>query len=103
MTSNHRSQRIDRHKSINPPIPWECRRARNHQPRTRKTENKCKLKTFEEAWDFFKERYVFDLLCGGTPCHVDLEKVTEEGLGYVEGDATEEDGEEEEPFEILED
>jgi len=29
--------------------------------------------------------------------------VTEEGLGYVEGDATEEDGEEEEPFEILED
>ena len=43
------------------------------------------------------------LLGGGAPAHVDGEHVRENGLGNVEGDTAEEDGEEGNPGEVFED
>jgi hypothetical protein len=42
------------------------------------------------------------LLAGGAPAHVDLEHVGEQRLGDVEGEATEEDGQHEDPLDVLE-
>jgi len=103
MANNNRTQRIYRHKTRNPPLPRQRRRARNHDPRTRQAEKESPFEAPEQAREFFKERGVFDLLCSGAPRHVDFEEMAEERLGHVKGDSAQEDGEEEQPFEILED
>ena len=103
MANNHRTQRINRHKTRDPPLPRQGRGTRNHGPSTRKAEKESPLEALEQTRQFFKERGVFNLLCSGTPRHVDFEEMAEQGLGYVQGNSTKEDREQEQPFEILED
>ena len=103
MADNNRTQRVNRHEISNPPLPRHRRRPRNHNARTRKAKHKRPLESPQQPRKFFEERRVFDFFSGGAPTHVNLEEMADEGLRDVNGDSAEEDGEEEEPFEILED
>ena len=53
-------------------------------------------------WHLDEEIGEFECLRGGAPGHVDLEHVREQGLGDVNGYATQEDKEHEKPFEVFE-
>jgi hypothetical protein len=84
MANNNRTQRINRHKVRNRPLPRQRRRPRNHDARAQKTEYEYEFKTFKKSGQFFKEKGVFCFFCGGSPGHVDFEEVVEEGLRDVE-------------------
>lgn len=103
MASNNRTQRINRYKTRNPPLPRQRNRTRDHNSRTHGAENERPLKALEQAREFFEERSVFDFFRGGAPRHIDFEEVAEEGLRHVEGNSAKEDGEKEQPFEVFED
>ncbi|TEY70290.1 hypothetical protein BOTCAL_0107g00030 [Botryotinia calthae] len=103
MTHNHRTQREDSNKSIDYPIPRHGDRAHNHAGGHENAEDESVFKALEQTRDFFKESYVFDFFGGGAPGHVDFEEMTEQRLGDVHGESTEEDGHQEEPFEVFED
>lgn len=60
------------------------------------------LEGLEHAGDLDPEVGGFGFFARGAPCHVNLEHVCEESLRDVQGEAAEEDGEHEEPFEVLE-
>jgi hypothetical protein len=103
MTNNNRAQRINRHEILNPPLPRHHRRAHNHHGHHAEAKYEREFEALEQPRDFFEKGDVLDFLGRGAPGHVDFEEVAEEGLGDVEGDAAEEDGEEKEPFEVFDD
>ncbi|TGO57386.1 hypothetical protein BCON_0066g00350 [Botryotinia convoluta] len=103
MTHNHCTQRKNRDKSIDSPIPRHDERAHNHTRGHENAEEECVFEAFEQTRDFFEEGHVFDFFGRGAPRHVDFEEMAEERLGDVHGEAAEEDGHEEEPFEVFED
>lgn len=103
MADNNRTQRIYCHETPDPPIPRQRNRACDHNPGTCEAEKEGPFEAFQQPGKFFEKGGVFDFFYGGSPAHADLEEVAEERLGYVNGDAAQEDGEEKEPFEVLED
>lgn len=103
MADNDRSQGINSHKVINAPVPRKHRCARNHKSRARNTEDEGEFETLHKSRHFFEKGGVFDFLGGSAPRHVDFEEVAEKRLGDVHRYSAQEDGEEEEPFEVFED
>lgn len=103
MRNHDRRQRVDRLKSIDLPFPGESVRPTYHESRTAEAEEEGELEALEQTWHFFEESDVFHFLSRCAPGHVNFEEMTEEGLGDVQGDATEEDCKEKEPFVVLED
>lgn len=104
MTNHYRTKRINCHEIRDAPFPREhitC--PYNHHGGTQDAKHEGEFEAFEETGDFFEKRCVFDFLCCGAPRHVDFEEMAEESLGDVEGDAAEEDGQKEEPFEVFPD
>lgn len=102
MTHDDRTQRENGNKSIDSPIPGHGERAHNHTCSHEDAEEESVFEALEQTRDFFKEGDVFDFFGGGAPGHVDFEEMTEERLGDVHGEAAQEDGHEEEPFEVFE-
>ncbi|QSZ36810.1 hypothetical protein DSL72_006693 [Monilinia vaccinii-corymbosi] len=103
MAHDDGAQRKNGHKRIDPPIPRHEDGAHDHAGRHGNAEDKRVLEFAEQTRDLFEEGDIFDFLGGGAPGHVDLEEVAEERLGDVHGEAAEEHGHEEEPFEVFED
>ncbi|TGO72459.1 hypothetical protein BELL_0452g00050 [Botrytis elliptica] len=103
MTHDHCAQGENGDKRIDSPIPGHDERAHNHAGGHENAEEEGVFEALEQTRDFFKEGDVFDFFGRGAPGHVDFEEMAEQGLGDVHGEAAEEDGHEEEPFEVFED
>lgn len=86
------------------PIPWHpsIRRQRqeDHAGNSCQCKKHAKLESLSDFRDFDKEIRGFYFFGGGAPSHVVAEHVREDGGGDVEGEAAEEDGKKEGPFEI---
>jgi hypothetical protein len=103
MADNDGGQGVNSHEVIDAPVPRKRHSARNHKTSAKNAEDEGEFEALHEARNFFKEGCVFDFLGGCAPGHVDFEEMTEKRLRDVDRDAAEEDGKQEEPFEVLED
>lgn len=101
MTNHHRTQREKGHKVRDLPEHRKGRRSNDHQSRAQRTEHKSPAEPLDQFGHLLEEVRLLDLFRGGAPRHVDFEEVAEERLRDVQGDAAEEEGEEEEPLEVL--
>lgn len=104
MTPRNRRQWQNRHKIRNMPIiryPISRRQCQKHHPRDpHQRKEHTKFESFGDFGHFDEEIGSFYFFGGGAPGHVVAEHVGEESGGDVQGEAAEEDGEEESPFEV---
>ena len=105
MTGRHRGHGQDSDEIRNLPVVRHERRLceHDHAGDPDKSKGKAELELLDDFGHFDEEVGEFGFLGRGTPSHVDFEHVRKEGGGHVEGETTEEDGEHENPFEVLED
>ena len=107
MTPRNRRQWQNSHKIFNMPIPGypSIRRQRqeHHASNPRQSKEHAKFESLSDFRDLDEEVRGFYFFGGGAPSHVVAEHVGKDGGGDVEGEAAEEDGEKQGPFEIEED
>ena len=101
MRNHYSSQRVDRLKAGDLPVPRENEFPGDYEPAAKDAEHEGELEALEQARHFLEEGDVFHFFGRCAPGYVDFEEVGQQRLRYVKGDAAEEDGEEEEPFEIF--
>lgn len=80
---------------------WANSSQNDHSDDHNDAKEEGEFELFEDLGDFFEESCASGFFRSRTPGHVDAEHVREYGLRYMQGDATEEDGEEEDPFQVL--
>ena len=104
MTPTNRRHRQNRHKIRDMPIPRHnrirCQTQHHHSHNTNRCEGEREFKPAGDFGHFEEEIGGFDFFGGGAPGDGEGEHVAGEGGGDVEGEAAEEDGEEEGPFEV---
>ena len=101
MRNHNRGQGINSLKCTDLPVPREGELPSDHESGTGNTKDEGELEALEESRYFFEERDVFCFFGGCTPGHVDFKEVGQERLRHVEGNTAQEDGKEEEPFEVF--
>lgn len=75
----------------------------DHARDTHEREGEAELELLDDLGHLDEEVGEFGFLGRRAPGHVDFEHVRQEGRRHVEGETAEEDGEHEDPFEVLED
>lgn len=80
VANNNGTQRINGHEALNPPLPREYSRPRDHDSSAGKAEKKSPLESLEQSGEFLEKRGVLDLFRCRSPGHVDFEEVTKERL-----------------------
>lgn len=103
MTDSHRRHGQNGHEILDvPPIRNErryCQDDHTHNTHDRKCD--AELEPLQHLWHLDEEVGEFSFLGRRTPCHIDFEHVGQQGLRDVQGEAAEEDGEHEDPFEVF--
>lgn len=93
MTRHTKRQREDRHKRINPPhLGHSLTRQQNHANHKRTAKRKRILEPLQHTRNLLEKGKTGGFFGRGAPLHVDAEEVGEQGLGDVQRDAAEEDG-----------
>ena len=105
MTNGHGRQGEDSHEILDLPVVWYegCCGEHDHAHDAEEGKGEAELELLDDFRDFDKEVGEFGFLGGGAPGHVDFEHVGEESGGDVERKTTQENGEHENPLEVLED
>jgi len=57
------------------PERWQSNRANNHKYKASNAVDERVLELLDDLWHFLEERSIVNFLCGGSPRHVDTEKV----------------------------
>ena len=100
MRKQHRGQRPNSRKELNPPK----RRRRNsqvyHTSSADDAEREHLPKFLQDLANLLGKGYIHDLFCSGAPFYVYAEEMTQDSLADMEGDAAEEDCEQDDPFEV---
>ena len=102
MTRRNRRHGQDCHEILDLPIRRDeaARREQDHPNDAHAREEHAEFEFLEHFGNFDEEVGEFGFFGGSAPCHVDFEHVGQEGLGDVEGEASQEDAEHEGPFEV---
>ncbi len=103
MSENDGRQRPDGGEEIDAPKRRRDGGQTDHARGAQEAEQKREFEFLEEFGNFLEEGGILDFLGRGAPAHVDGEHVAEQGLADVQGEAAEEDGEQEDPLEVLDD
>lgn len=100
MADDDGAERVDGDEEVDLPEVWHGEATADHGRTGDDAEDKGTLELLQNLRDFVEESCVCDFLGRRTPIHFDAEHVTEQGLGDMERDTTEENGEERDPFEV---
>lgn len=103
MRDDDDGERIDGEEGGDLPVPGEDVEAADHERRAGEAEQERPLEPLQDAAHLRGEVHLLEFLGRGTPRHVDLEEVAQNGLADVHRETAEEDGEHGDPFQILKD
>lgn len=103
MRKDNRGERPYRDEQPDLPKVRHEMRQHDHHGGRREAEEQGPLELLQNLGHLLEEGGVLGLLGGGAPGHVDAEHVADDGLGDVQADAAEEDGEDGDPAQVLED
>ena len=103
MAGCHGRHGQDGSKVLDPPVVWNegTFGKDNHADDRDECKRHAVLEPLEHLRDFNEEVGEFGFFRGRAPGHVDFEHVRKQGRGDVERKAAEEDGEHEDPFDVL--
>jgi len=104
MRDSDRAHRQDSDEILDSPVVWDERPDGQdyYACKTEDTEEHGELELLQDLGDFDEEVGELGFLGGSTPGHVDLEHVRKEGLGDMQRETSQEDGEHEGPLDVLE-
>ena len=97
----HDSKLIDLPVVRNQVSKWTNSSQNDHPDDHKEAIKKREFELFEDLGDFFEESCASSFFRSRTPGHIDAEHVRKYGLRNMQGDATEKDGQEEDPFQVL--
>jgi hypothetical protein len=100
VTDNNSRKRVNSKELVDSPEIGDEKRKHNHTNGTGNAEQEGKAKLLDDSGHLFEESGVLGFFGGSAPVHVDADEMGDKSLGYVEGQAAEEDRHEWDPHQI---
>ena len=102
MPRNRERHRSNGNEQVNLPLPrYRVRVQHSHHDDNQNVDGERVLELLEHHWDFVEEGRIRSFLAGSTPLHVDAEEMRQDSLGDVQGETTDENTEDRDPFEAF--
>jgi hypothetical protein len=103
MTRRHGDQRPKCNEIPNPPLILYKPRCENNRSSNRnETDKERPFELSEHLWQLFEERHLRGFLDRSSPGHVNRKELTQNCFDEMKGQASEEYGQERDPFEVFE-